>query len=759
MKGMHLLLSLGISLLSSAINATDPIINLAGQPDATSVRLFWKPYAGAQPVSEYRIIRNDLYVGGTICKSGYFTDYGLSPNTVYTYSVEVRGLNNKTIYLSDTIHVTTSGHTTIKTHYKLLALVFNPDHVMQSEIDHIRTFLKFRLDFLKYTSNNSAILDLYKDDIVFINSYPPLEYSTQVDYTKLATTAYSELDGNTLIDLVEKQDIDVVWVIGSPPGYDFGENILMGNRSLGNETWVALKVKCSRSFFIHSNLPDARAFDAAAHHVEGTMTSATSGNPDNWKRDKEYLIYSFNRNNNSVFPRKLNLFEQFRLTDEWNGTAAYASKGNANCGSSHFVPGSIRNSATYTDYTYYDFEAWQRYVDCFADDWLTYPYFPGKSRKINGYDFGAFNYYREYETTSYFMFGTASYHFWWFNHIPHNQGITDGKLNNWWPYIYDCNRFDGRFIDYDVDGFPAIPDAYAVNNEEYGTEDDNTDLLGFWVTWNDFGQRGDLSIVKKEESPENVKNGQSSVSVDISVESYTINGRNDLIYPRFKNAHWKLSNIDSIIFSVKPTSKYLISGVNPIFRICTNGNDRIEFVPKKNGKYANFFDVTGLADPNGWYTFRIPLAGDDSWERNIIGYIDPASDPIKQIQAEQQLIASVLSDVNYFEISIQSGGNRGDRLVYFIDNLKMTPKDTVGPLTGLHEEYSSGYSVFPDPVFHDLTIKTPDMGKEVFIRIFDIRGILVYEGMSANHQINLQSLSPGLYCLMIDRCIIKIIKE
>ena len=136
------------------------------------------------------------------------------------------------------------------------------------------------------------------------------------------------------------------------------------------------------------------------------------------------------------------------------------------------------SSTTYDDYTYYDIEAWQRYVDGYADEWLTYPNFSGKSRKINGYDFSAFNNYQENGSTSSFAFGTASFHYWWFNHIPHNPGVSDGKLNNWWPYIYDFNRFDGSAIQYPVDGFPVVPTTYSTTNNEYGTEEGGMDTTG-----------------------------------------------------------------------------------------------------------------------------------------------------------------------------------------------------------------------------------------------------------------------------------------
>ena len=120
------------------------LANLMGEPDATSVKLHWNPYSGSETISEYRVKRNGIVVGSTIGKYGYFTDFGLTPDSTYYYTVEIVG-SNGIICQSNEIAVTTTSQTTIKTHYKLLAIAFNPNGVLpQSEIDHIKTFLDYR---------------------------------------------------------------------------------------------------------------------------------------------------------------------------------------------------------------------------------------------------------------------------------------------------------------------------------------------------------------------------------------------------------------------------------------------------------------------------------------------------------------------------------------------------------------------------------------------------------------------------------------
>lgn len=99
------------------------------------------------------------------------------------------------------------------------------------------------------------------------------------------------------------------------------------------ERWSPFPVKCSRSFFVNSASSDARAYDAYAHCIEGVMSSMCDGYASNWPRTYPCQVYSLTRTDfTTTVPRNLHLFERFRLADQWNGTGAYASQGNANCG-------------------------------------------------------------------------------------------------------------------------------------------------------------------------------------------------------------------------------------------------------------------------------------------------------------------------------------------------------------------------------------------------------------------------------------------
>ena len=126
--------------------------------DATSVTLHWTPYLNAQ---KYQVYKNKLYTGTTISKTGYFSDFGLNPNQKYEYTVTAVDNNNIPLQSSDTISVVTKSSSTIRTHYKVLALAFYPQGITDDELVGIKTYFKHRLAFYKLASFGSAILEPY----------------------------------------------------------------------------------------------------------------------------------------------------------------------------------------------------------------------------------------------------------------------------------------------------------------------------------------------------------------------------------------------------------------------------------------------------------------------------------------------------------------------------------------------------------------------------------------------------------------------
>lgn len=674
-------------------SATDrPFKLTVASVDATSVRLHWRPVAGA---SEYEVTRDGTNAGRTIGMVGYFTDFDLRPGTAYRYRVAAYDQSGTLIGNSNSILAKTTRSTTLRSSYKILAVAFNPERAtLRTE----RTFLKHRIQFLHLASLGSAKITLYHGGIVDSAIAPNcLPGANSVDYIDLVSRRDIGLDGHSIVDLVENGEIDHVWIVKSP--VDFSENALIGNRGIQGpgavtaNSWIPIPVKSSRSFFVNAYLPDERAYDAYAHMVEGIMTTISDGYPELWPRDLQYTVYTDDRESTATREASLNLWEQFRLTDGWNGTSpvAYASPGNGNLGSSHFPPTTSRDCE---NYCYFDHTTWQRYVDSAADDWLGFPNFSKTKRKLNGYDFGAFNNYAEgdasYSATlaaspelhSSFMHSAASFHQWWFGHLPHGTGVSNGLLNNWWPYIFDFNRFDGAPIDFQVRGFQKIADHFPPVGDEYGTNSKHAQIWGYWNSQNGFSpgaKSAELRMVSRREHPHYVRSGSHSLKVSIENGQYWEHlgaGRNDVFYPASRNAHWSMADLAEIKVSIRPdTNKNLISGTNPIIRLYRNGGNRIEFVPRISGAYANLFLEDGMMDSMGWYNFTIPLAGNATWEKNLIGYVDPNLPATERQIARAKLEGEILSDINYVEISIRSTTSQSDApldtLSYYIDSLEL----------------------------------------------------------------------------------------
>ena len=110
-------------------------------------------------------------------------------------------------------------------------------------------------------------------------------------------------------------------------------------------------------------------------------------------------------------------------THAWNRFSLYDKirSGGAACGNVHFPPNGV------SDYDYGN----SQYVWSTHNDWLNnYPDLTGDKELINSDAWDS---------------NMRLYHKWWFERIPHASGALYeygmNRLNNWWPYIYDFNRF------------------------------------------------------------------------------------------------------------------------------------------------------------------------------------------------------------------------------------------------------------------------------------------------------------------------------
>jgi hypothetical protein len=109
----------------------------------------------------------------------------------------------------------------------------------------------------------------------------------------------------------------------------------------------------------------------------------------------------------------LHLWDQFTA-------AEISNPEQAGCGNVHFAPNSE------ADYDWGN----TRLVYSTCDDWLNnFPDLTGEKKLVDHTEWGGGD--------------MRLHHIWWFQHIPHLNGVNpDGKLNNWWKYIIEYFNYD-----------------------------------------------------------------------------------------------------------------------------------------------------------------------------------------------------------------------------------------------------------------------------------------------------------------------------
>lgn len=137
-------------------------------------------------------------------------------------------------------------------------------------------------------------------------------------------------------------------------------------------------------------------------------------------------------------------------THAWNRFSLYDKElpGKAECGNVHFAPNSQ------SDYDWGN----ATYVDSTADYWLNV--FPA------GYPSQIASYKRSMNDSEWGNGDIRLHHKWWFNHFPHAAGsITEygmTRLNNWWAYVQDFNRYPESNGDHAPGGTPPTAGAYPI---------------------------------------------------------------------------------------------------------------------------------------------------------------------------------------------------------------------------------------------------------------------------------------------------------
>jgi hypothetical protein len=189
---------------------------------------------------------------------------------------------------------------------------------------------------------------------------------------------------------VEQGEIDEVWLWGFPYA-GFWESTMAG-----------------RSAYFCNSPP-----------VEGIETSrifVTMG--FNYQRGVGEMLENFGHRVESIMRYVYGSWEP-EETHAWNRFTLYdkVAPGRSGCGWMHYAPSSDRD---------YDWGN-PRTVWSTCHDWLNYPNLTGERRQVDREEWGGGE--------------IRAHHRWWLRHLPHVEGRTGGKLNNWWAYAVDFNRF------------------------------------------------------------------------------------------------------------------------------------------------------------------------------------------------------------------------------------------------------------------------------------------------------------------------------
>lgn len=197
-----------------------------------------------------------------------------------------------------------------------------------------------------------------------------------------------------VLPLIDSGKVDEVWFMGAPY-FGYNESAMAG----------------PGSFYINGDtypdVPSKRAFAIMGF---------------NYERGVAEMNHDLCHRTESTMGRVYGGWKVEELTTNWARFAANAAQSNgvAALGTCHWPP----NAEGGYDY------ANPRTVQSDADDWLNYPNLTGAKKPVNKETWGGPDYHRNYMK-------------WWFTHLPHVSGVnTDGRLNNWWEYIFNFNKYD-----------------------------------------------------------------------------------------------------------------------------------------------------------------------------------------------------------------------------------------------------------------------------------------------------------------------------
>ena len=209
------------------------------------------------------------------------------------------------------------------------------------------------------------------------------------DYAKI-------VDDYNVVEMLDKNEIDEFWIFGAPY-MGFWESAMAGPDAFYINGGVYDSIASSKPFVIMGFSYErgvAEMLHNLSHRTESTMERIYGG----WKVDE--------------------------LNTNWAKFAAneFQSNGTAAVGTCHYPPNGEK------DYDYKN----PRVVESSARDWYNYPNLTGKNEEVSCETWGGPDYHLNYMK-------------WWFAHLPKSPGINeDGRLNNWWEYIFNFNQYNEK---------------------------------------------------------------------------------------------------------------------------------------------------------------------------------------------------------------------------------------------------------------------------------------------------------------------------
>ncbi len=190
---------------------------------------------------------------------------------------------------------------------------------------------------------------------------------------------------------VTSGEIDEVWLWGFPYG-GFWESTMAGRDA----------------YFCNS---------APVDGVDTPRIFVTMG--FNYERGVGEMLENFGHRAESILTHVFGSWDRGQATHAWNRFTLYdkVAPGQAACGNVHYAPNSSQD---------YDWGN-PRVVSSDCEDWLDYPDLTGQRKPVNCAEWGGGD--------------IREHHRWWLSHLPRAEGRSKGKLNNWWAYLVDFNRF------------------------------------------------------------------------------------------------------------------------------------------------------------------------------------------------------------------------------------------------------------------------------------------------------------------------------